>query len=312
MILGFLLGISIGMLLLIIYKHYANNFLIDYISYKRTVALIENSKDIIYYYQLSPTKKFKYISPSVSKSLGYTVEDCYKHPQNIIKNIHPDCADTLNKKINGTLDFSKPILMCWKSASGDYTWFEEFVTPIYQNSNLIAIQGILRNINDKISLQRELEYRANHDCLTSLYNRDFFENLIKRYNLEIDISIGIILCDLDNLKITNDTLGHKAGDNVIIEVSKIFKNLSSNNIFPCRIGGDEFAIITINMEEAHIKHVLNKILYKIREFNSYQSSVRIQASFGYACCNSSLNNMDNLFREADTNMYNIKRKMKLV
>ncbi|MFD0620796.1 PAS domain S-box protein [Paenibacillus sp. GCM10027629] len=68
------------------------------------------------------------------------------------------------------------------NGAGQYITFEEFTTPVYKDGEVVAFQGILRNITDKLKLQEELEYRITHDSLTGVYNREFIERLIEKYD----------------------------------------------------------------------------------------------------------------------------------
>lgn len=80
---------------------------------------------------------------------------------------------------------------------------------MFEKGELIAIHGIIRNIDEKVKLQQDLEYRITHDALTNIYNREFFEQSMEKYNNHVNTSVAIILCDLDELKYLNDNHGHK-------------------------------------------------------------------------------------------------------
>src|SRR5690606_17391806 len=145
------------------------------------LQLVELSKDIIYYCEVKPEIKYRYVSPSVNKFMGPGImEDSYKNPKITFERIHPDDYEILSKKISGDLDYSKPLIQRWKNEKGEYIWFEEYATPIYEKGDLIAVQGIIRNIDEKIKLQQDLEYRIVHDALTDIHNREFFEQTLKK------------------------------------------------------------------------------------------------------------------------------------
>jgi len=281
------------------------------VSYLSTVVkLVENSRDIIYYCELKPIFKYRYISPSIENVMGPNiVEESMKNPYTAFQNVHPDDHHTLEKKVAGVLDYSKPIIVRWKNDQGKYIWFEEYATPIYKNGEIVALQGIIRNIDNKVLLQQKLEYKVSHDALTKLFNREYFESKIDLYNKHKDVSIAIVICDVDELKFINDHYGHKMGDNLIKETANLLKNFSSDHTIVARIGGDEFAILLVDTDPSQIETFLDKVKNEIGTFNNNTSSVfNIKISAGYAYSQSSIGKMDELFIEADNKMYDEKNK----
>jgi diguanylate cyclase (GGDEF)-like protein/PAS domain S-box-containing protein len=278
---------------------------------KKIFQLVEDSKDIVYYLELKPTIRYKYLSPSIDKVLGEgMVEKCYQNPTTHYELIHPEDYEILTRKLEGNIDYSQPIVLRWRNQDGIYIYFEEFSTPIYKKDQLVAIQGIIRNIDEKIKLQKDLEYRLCHDALTGIYNRCYFEDHMQHLNTECDVPIGLILCDLDDLKEMNDTYGHKTGDLLIKEVSQLLNEFSNEYTSVARIGGDEFAIFIQDQSEEYIKTKMEMITKEIDEFNLQHSHMNIKASIGYSYNVSSIGKMNTLFIEADSSMYKDKDKRK--
>lgn len=274
------------------------------------LQLVENSRDITYYCEIKPKFQYRYLSSSIEKILSPSlVEESMKNPYTAFERVHPDDFQILMKKISGELDYSKPILVRWKNDEGKYIWFEEYATPIYENGELVALQGIIRNIDKNVALQNELEYKVSHDKLTGVYNREFFELQIEKYDRNKDVSIAIVICDLDELKFINDNYGHKSGDHLIKETAELLKGFSSDEVIITRIGGDEFAILLVNTEPSQIEMFLKKMQNKIEFYNNNNTTLfKIKMSKGYAFNYSSLGKMEELFIEADNNMYNEKNK----
>jgi PAS domain S-box-containing protein len=173
----FCLGLVVGIIALQMYMKYEKaKWKVRFENEKRIFQLVESSKDIIYYYEIKPESKHRYISPSIEHFLGEGIlEEAYKNPNLPFELVHPDDYEILLKKINGDLDYSQPIIERWRDDKGNYRWFEEYATPIFEKGELIAIHGIIRNIDEKVKLQQDLEYRITHDALTNIYNREFFE-----------------------------------------------------------------------------------------------------------------------------------------
>lgn len=277
----------------------------------RILQLVESSKDIIYYCELKPEIKHTYISPSFETFLGEGLLDqAYSNPNLAFELVHPDDYDILVKKVNGQLDFTQTFVQRWKDSQGNYRWFEEFATPIYENDELIAIHGVIRNIDEKIKLQKKLEFQITHDALTGIFNREFFEQNMDKYNQQVDSSMAILLCDLDDLKVINDQYGHKAGDHLIKEAANLLHNQFSDRAIVSRIGGDEFAILLIGKGEKEMKEFYQELLEELTLYNVKNEAFKISMSVGYAYNQHSLGNMEKLFIEADKNMYKEKKGKK--
>jgi len=300
--------LGIAALLFMGYKAYLN--IRQRLNYITTISnLVEYSRDISYYCELKPELKYRYLSPAINCILGpNVVEDSMLNPYTAFERIHPDDLPVLLKKVSGELEYDTPIIQRWKNDAGKYIWFEEYATPIYKNGQIVAIQGIIRNISDKIELQKHLEYKVTHDPLTSLYNREYFETMMDRYDHQINSAISILVFDLDDLKKINDRYGHRVGDLLIKEMADILKSYSDDDVIASRIGGDEFAILLVNSLPTQAETFIAAIQREIDLLNSDEGRLyKVHLSKGYAFDHSSLGKMENLFIEADNQMYREKK-----
>jgi len=160
--------------------------------------------------------------------------------------------------------------------------------------------------------RKELSYQATHDDLTGLTNRNYFksmiEEVIENHYLEANNVTAILFIDLDKFKDINDTLGHKFGDEVLIEVSKRFKSVMRNNDTICRHGGDEFLIMIQDMNNMEgIISILRKIMDTISEpINFNQQKINITISMGISLFPNDGKTVDDLLKNADSAMYKAK------
>jgi len=270
--------------------------------------MLHYTKDIIYYYQTYPEAKFLYVSPSVREMLGRYENDFYNDTKLVFNIAHKDDSEDLYNKTIGQVDFNKPQFTRWLHSNGEYVFTEDHAVPIYDKSGrLIAVEGSVRNITYRKKLEEELEYRRIHDTMTGLYNREYYEQYFNDLDIKDETMVGIIVCDLDGLKHTNDNFGHKVGDKLIIEATKIINRHSLKNIIVSRIGGDEVSIITIGLNEKKIDEMISCIKGEIIEFNEVSVDIIIRISIGFSTIQSSFGNMTNLFKTADENMYKEKR-----
>jgi GGDEF domain-containing protein len=98
------------------------------------------------------------------------------------------------------------------------------------------------DITERKWTEERLRFLSMHDTLTNLYNRMFFETELTRLSKGRQLPISIIVCDLDNLKLVNDTYGHKAGDDIIKKTATLLQECFRCEDL-CRLGVDEFAVI---------------------------------------------------------------------
>ena len=312
MVICFSLGIVVGMIILLIYLKYEKVKWKEKFEHESRISqLVERSKDIIYYYELKPEYKHRYTSPSVEHFLGNGTLAALENDSNTpFDIIHPDDYEIMYKKVTGDIDYNKGIIQRLRDTEGNYKWFEEYTTPIYENGELIAVQGIMRNIDEKVKLEQDLEYRITHDVLTEIYNRDFFERMMEKYNKDFDTAVAIVLCDLDELKCLNDNYGHKKGDILIKESAQLLNQHFSENAIVSRVGGDEFAIILVNTEQTQVELLCNKLSKEISKYNVSSKDIEIKMSVGYAYSEHSIGEMEHLFTKADQHMYQNKRAKK--
>lgn len=174
----------------------------------------------------------------------------------------------------------------------------------------MAVQGIIRNIDEKVKLQQDLEYRITHDALTDLYNREYFELKFDEYNEQTNVPVAIIVCDLDELKYINDNYGHKEGDALIKATANLLNRFSSNTITVARIGGDEFVLLVAETTKKETERLVQSIRKEIDMHNENGSDVIIKMSIGHAFAQNSKGKMTELFSQADKNMYKDKLKRK--
>ena len=93
-----------------------------------------------------------------------------------------------------------------------------------------------------MDLQRELAFRAQHDVLTGLANRELFRESLQHQVAAAD-DVGLLIIDLDGFKDVNDSLGHPAGDELLLEATARLRSVAAPGDLLARLGGDEFAVI---------------------------------------------------------------------
>jgi diguanylate cyclase (GGDEF)-like protein len=169
-------------------------------------------------------------------------------------------------------------------------------------------------INSQKRMKAEIISLSITDYLTGLYNRRGFmtlaEQQIKMVGRTDKKSLLLLLfADLDKMKSINDNLGHKKGDNALIEVASILKNVFRESDIIARIGGDEFAVLGVVAEKNDIVALENRLQEQIDIHNAYENrDYTISLSIGIALGDPANHySIDDLMSRADQLMYEQKR-----
>ncbi|MHA7156254.1 putative bifunctional diguanylate cyclase/phosphodiesterase [Arthrobacter sp. TMN-50] len=159
--------------------------------------------------------------------------------------------------------------------------------------------------------QVELERMAMYDNLTGLPNRTLLRRRIDDETLAATLGAlppALILLDLDEFKAVNDSLGHSAGDHVLIEVGRRLTSTVRESDTVARLGGDEFAVLLPQTTDQEASAIAGRALDALRpEMIVSDTSIRTLASIGVRCGQSGLNGED-MLRDADTAMYDAKNR----
>jgi diguanylate cyclase (GGDEF)-like protein len=170
-----------------------------------------------------------------------------------------------------------------------------------------------RAAEEQIAHAKEVEYLAYHDGLTALPNRSQFNKLLSqsihrahRYNRQL----AVLFFDLDHFKSVNDTLGHKAGDQLLQEVAARLRTCLRDSDTVARIGGDEFvALLPELTEEKYVTTVAQKILSAIAQpFILHGQEFGVTASIGISLYPQDGLDEQTLERNADIAMYHVKER----
>ena len=198
------------------------------------------------------------------------------------------------------------------TARGTPKWWDVVVTPMWSELGKVErLLAISRDITASRKSADELRWASEHDHLTGLPNRRFFEARLQaatQQASETGKKLGLLLLDLDHFKHVNDTLGHAAGDHLLQEFARKLQTSLRSNDFIARLGGDEFAVILSNIEgeedllgagEAILKRLDGPVIIEGRPLGT-------SASIGGALFPRDADNADSLLKYADMALYYLK------
>jgi len=119
--------------------------------------LVENAKDIIYRYRLTPRPILEYVSPAIQNILGYAPKEFYADPKLLRKLVHPDDGQALEQGLQGKSPFHEPVTLRYRHRDGRVIWCERVNVPIYDKAgNLVAMEGIARDVTERKEFEQAL------------------------------------------------------------------------------------------------------------------------------------------------------------
>jgi diguanylate cyclase (GGDEF)-like protein/PAS domain S-box-containing protein len=281
-------------------------------SEQRFRSLVQNSSDIITILEADGT--VRYVSPAVERVTGYKPEE--QIGTNAFGSVHPDdkeqalntLAEVLKRPgLHPPLEFRVP------HKDGSWRYLEHVVNNLLDDS---AVRGVVVNswdVTERKALVEYLSYQAFHDPLSDLPNRVLFmdrlEHAITRANRRGN-KVAVLFMDLDNFKVINDSLGHKAGDQLLVAVAERLKACLRPEDTAARLGGDEFTILVEDItsvgEVVQIAERIAEILQPPVPLG--EQEVFATVSTGIALNISAQELPADLLRHADLAMYQAKHK----
>jgi diguanylate cyclase (GGDEF)-like protein/PAS domain S-box-containing protein len=279
----------------------------------------------------NPKGVITYVNDKFCEISGYTRDELIGKPHNIIR--HPDMPREAFKDLWDTIKAKKSwngVVTNMKKDGGQYI-VDTTVIPIldvdgdvieyiairHDITELEEAKQQLRNINKAMknkvdelySMTNTLEQKAFRDKLTGINNRENFEDIftIEMTNAQANgLPLSLIIFDVDNFKLVNDTYGHQAGDIILIELVKLLEsNIKNADVF-ARWGGEEFVILTPSTDIDGARNLAENLrkLVQLHSFSYVENQMTL--SFGIAQFSSG-DTKKNLFEKADGALYEAKK-----
>jgi diguanylate cyclase (GGDEF)-like protein/PAS domain S-box-containing protein len=192
-------------------------------------------------------------------------------------------------------------------------WNDLYVSPMRDDEGAIThFIGVQNDISDRKSAEHELAFNISHDVLTGLPNRTLLEDrltqacqLSRRYGR----NIALLFVDLDGFKLINDSLGHRLGDQLLIEVGQRLSALVRSGDTVARISGDEFIVLLPDLAQAEdailiVENVLRQVAFPYRLDDE---TIHLTASVGISTTDGSIEKPMALLQQADLAMYRAKQ-----
>lgn len=251
--------------------------------------------------------------------IGYQEED-FSRARDWFNRVHPDDLEHLQMNLAGIIKgaaehFENEHRMWHKD--GTYRWMlSRGVAVRNEKGDVCRIVGTQTDVTNRKETEEELLHEAFHDPLTGLPNRALFTNRLMRAiskgrQLE-NYRFALLFLDLDRFKLINDSLGHLAGDELLVGIAQRLKECVRSGDTVARLGGDEFTILLEDMKEMnHATIVAERIQETLTHpFNICRQEIFASTSIGIVLGDSRYEGPEDLLRDADTAMYQAKARGK--
>lgn len=258
--------------------------------------------------------RFTEVNAAFSRLTGYPADQLQGTSFRSIT--HPDDHEISDDRFEQllrrgqTISFDKRYL----HAAGHTIWASVHSRLVrHADGRPLHLITMIEDVTDRREFEHKLRYMADHDPLTGLFNRRRFENEVDRqvaHSQRYGGGGAVLMLDLDHFKYTNDSLGHRAGDELIVAVAKLLRGLLRETDTLARIGGDEFALLLPQAAEEEARIVGEKLLEGLRgEAVAFgRRKRRLTASMGIALIGGSGADLtaDDLLVSADLALYDAK------
>ena len=191
-------------------------------------------------------------------------------------------------------------------------WVSTTKLPLRDDDGLIiGTFGMSRDVTAQVMAEQALAHQALHDAVTGLANRLALMDRLSQALLALDRShgrIAVLFVDLDNFKLINDSLGHEAGDRVLVEVGRRLSRISRRGDTVARFGGDEFVLLCNGLRaDDDVRLIASRAVRAIgKRYTEDGNDLTITGSIGVVVTSDPLAEPGELLQQADIAMYDAK------
>lgn len=313
-----------------VYQHFQLQRLRKQLAAKNELfeLITENAADMIAVVDRQGNRLYN--SPSYLRLLGYSEADL--RTKSSFDQIHPADRPRVTKAAEKTWVTGRCETLEYRMRHNDGSWrvLESTASGIHNgNGEIEKLVIVNRDITERKRAQEMLAHNAFHDVLTNLPNRALFldrlQHAIMRGRRHSDYKFAVLFIDLDEFKIVNDSLGHSAGDELLIQISRQLAGclrksdsicrsdaedpMNSEDGSLARLGGDEFTVLLEDISDVgNAVRVAQRILNKwVTPFVINGQEVVISASIGIAIWSCMYTEAENMVRDAELAMYRAKQ-----
>ncbi|NPV90090.1 MAG: diguanylate cyclase [Firmicutes bacterium] len=268
-------------------------------------AVVEDQIELICRFR--PDFTLTFVNEAVCRFIGLPRDELVG--KNLLLLVPVNIRDELARDL-ASMGRGKPICIredLYMSPEGNARWLQWRNRAILNDQGeLVEYQSVGWDITDRRRMEERLRSLGLRDALTGLHNRAYFEDTVRRVEEGRYRRAGILVCDLDGLKLVNDTMGHLAGDQLLNATAEIIKKCFRGDDVVTRIGGDEFAVIIPGCDRNALERGYRRVVKAVDQYNQKNPDLPLSISIGYSLMEKPNKPLPEAFREADDNMYREK------
>src|SRR5512139_315216 len=274
-------------------------------------AMAEHSADWIW--AIDTQGRHTYCNQKGAGVLGYSLEEFLA--MDAASLVHPDDLPLFQETFRNAVATQsgwQGVSLRWRTRDGSYRTLESSASPLFDEAGrLSGFQGVDRDITERRHAEERIEYLAHHDALTGLPNRVLLRDRFVHALAMAERSrsrVALLFLDLDKFKRVNDTLGHAAGDKLLLEVVTRLAHSTRETDTISRQGGDGFILLLNDIPDPEaVERIAGEILARVGEPAEIEGHVlNTSCSIGIALYPDDGDDFDGLLQKADIAMYSAK------
>jgi len=276
-------------------------------------SIFENAVEGIY--QTSPSGQYLNFNPALARIYGYASSDDLRQGiSDIQKQLYVDPGKRSEfvalMSEHGSVQNFEAQVYC---KNGEIIWISENARAVHDDDgSLLFYEGTVEDITERKSYEQQIEYQATHDNLTGLPNRTLLADRLQQCMSMADRAGGklaVAFVDLDQFKLVNDSMGHHAGDQLLVTMAHRLSNCVREYDTVVRLGGDEFVLLLTNLQKVEdISHSMQRVLSAVKEPCVIDGrEFIVSCSIGIGIYPDDGLDPDTLLKHADSAMYKAKQ-----
>jgi diguanylate cyclase (GGDEF)-like protein/PAS domain S-box-containing protein len=258
-----------------------------------------------------------YFSPRWNELVGLPADAQVDRLQYWFDRIHPEDIAELRRILRSHSEVERTHFEHehrLRHENGEYIWvYARGVILADASGRAVRMAGSISSIAKRKQTENQLIHRALHDPLTGLPNRVLFidrlQQALRRFKRNNDLRFAVLYFDLDRFKFVNDSLGHSAGDSLLVSIARRLMSAIRPGDTVARMGGDEFAVLVSDIEDESDTRQVSERIHRLfqQEFSIAGRGMYSSASIGVAVVTRQYESPEELLRDADLAMYRAKR-----
>jgi diguanylate cyclase (GGDEF)-like protein/PAS domain S-box-containing protein len=252
--------------------------------------------------------RMTYVSPRCSEIVGYQPEEWLVEPEFWERHLHPDDRERAITATDAAIRELRSLRIEYRFlvSSGEYRWFSDVIRVLRKHGGEgHRVVGVMIDITDQKRLEEALAYRATHDTLTGLLNREQLNIELVRVH-QLPEPWALLFLDLNGFKDVNDALGHSVGDDVLRMVADRLVGTARGTDVVARFGGDEFCVLASVSENQASLHLARRLRDAVAKPTIVgEHTLLLNTSVGIAYVEPT-GSPETLVRQADAAMYGAK------